>query len=357
MHKVLITGCGSEGARGIIQSLRKAYGENIYISGIDTDTYIANQCLLDDFWIPPRRDDADFLPFVCQKLQENNITILWPIPTMELEFFAKHKLFIEKTCPQVKVMIGSEKSIVTANSKAQLYESVQKYLPECVPSFTVVDSAKDLEAAVFNAGYPEKKVCIKKEIGAGGQGLRILDASVSRKHTLLYETKTRVCRWEDVAAALPELEPFPRYIVAEYLPGEEWDSDILCFNGKCANIVTRHALRMQDGMVAVSHIVRNKKIEEYSQKIVKELDFSYILQICFKQDYNGQYKLIEINPRVPGSIIGCLYAGINIAEDAIELLLSGKIGEDLRLPPEDMDVIISRITDTHVIHGKPVCVP
>jgi carbamoyl-phosphate synthase large subunit len=349
--KILLTGCGSEGSRGIIHQLRAGFADKIEIFGVDTDKYIANQTILDKFFVPPSRLDKNFISFIIELVNKFKINIIWPISTFELEVFAVQKQFIEQET-DAKIMIGTIESILTANNKVNLYRNIVNYLPNYVPDFYEVDNKIDLKNAVFAAGYPEKAVCIKKTMGAGGVGLRILDASANRGELLLnaYGNLNRTCHWDDVENALKDIDEIPHYIVCEYLPGDEWDCDILCFNGKCHTIVTRKNLRMSGGMSILTNIIRNFELEDICEIITKNINFSFIYGISFKLNAINQAKLLEINARPPGTIICCFYAGFNVACEAVKLLLGAEFPHKYPLKPTvDINIMVNRFYETVII--------
>ena len=344
--KIAITGCGSEGAMGIIKSLRHAYGENVFIIGLDTDPYIANQAFVDKFIIPPKRDADNFLEFIIAMLVEREVDVFWPIPTRELDFFALNKLAIENATP-AKVMVSALHGIATANHKGALYRALEHILPESVPEYIEVFSKEEMKEAVFKLGYPEKRICLKKPVGAGAQGFRILDAKHDKWELLVNSAGSNIATWEEEESALDDKTAITPYLVTEYLPGEEWDSDALCDQGQCLAIVTKHHLKMHYGMGQTTAIKQNQLLEEYTREIIRGLKLDYINQVSFKKDCKGDFKVIEINPRVPGTIVENLFVNTNFAQMAVDLLM-GKTVVPYNLDAKT-DVLVSRYWSETII--------
>jgi carbamoyl-phosphate synthase large subunit len=335
---VVITGCGSEGALGLIQSLRDAYNDNIKIIGLDTDAYIGNQIFLDEHMLPPPRDSNDYLDFILTVLNGKKADILWPIPTRELELFALNKHVIEKSTG-AKVLIGGYEGISTANNKLKLYKALRGFLPEVVPDFYEVREKNEFEEHIYRLGYPRNKVCIKRTDAAGAVGFRILDPHVRTGDILFYQNPTTtISRWEDIRSMMDDAGTLPEYMVTEYLPGEQWECDTLCYDGKLLNCVTRRNIRMLWGMCAVTHILENNLLYEYCKIIVERLNLSYIINIEFREDSSGQLKILEINPRVNGTVLAPLYAGNNHGKMAIDLLM----GNNVIVSKNENDIVLSR---------------
>jgi len=339
--KIVITGYGSEGGLGIIKSLREAYGDDIHIIGLDTDIYNGNQIFLDECITPPLRESEEYLDFVLTVLKDRNADIFWPIPTRELEFFAMNKEWIEKNSNS-KVMIGEYKGIATANNKLKLYKALQTFLPEVAPVFYEVKEKDDFKKYIYLMGYPGEKVCIKRADGAGAAGFRILDARANTSDILFYQNPTNtISNWQEIEKKIIDCKDFPEYMVTEYLPGEEWDCDVLCKDGEVLCNVLRKNLRMSYGMSIVTHILDNGILFDYCKKIIKALNLSYIINISFMKDSNGNFKVLEINPRVPGTIIATLFAGNNYGKMAVDLLMENTVSVN----ENKTDILLSRYSE------------
>ena len=96
----------------------------------------------------------------------------------------------------------------------------------------------------------------------------------------------------------------------EYMPGEEFSVD--CFahtdNFIC---VTRRRDVIKDGICSEGETIYRKELIEASYEIIKYLNLSYNINLQFRYDKNGKPKLLEINPRLSGTIELCRGAGVN----------------------------------------------
>jgi carbamoyl-phosphate synthase large subunit len=77
---------------------------------------------------------------------------------------------------------------------------------------------------------------------------------------------------------------------------------------------------MYYGMAKITRLQANPQLEEYSRLISEKLSLNHINNIAYKQDEQGAFKVLEINPRVPGTIIATLYAGVNFAGMVLDSL-------------------------------------
>ena len=84
------------------------------------------------------------------------------------------------------------------------------------------------------------------------------------------------------------------------------------------------------GVSSTSLIEKNDELIKYSQEIISALKLSYNINIQFKYTQSGLPKLIEINPRVSGSLVSNYGAGINMLEEALKLAYE--------MPVEQIDI-------------------
>jgi carbamoyl-phosphate synthase large subunit len=64
--------------------------------------------------------------------------------------------------------------------------------------------------------------------------------------------------------------------------------------------------------------------DRLARDIVTAVGLDYVVNVQLKQDRNGELKLLEINPRIPGTIGLTICAGVNMPYFAVKLSL----GED-----------------------------
>lgn len=325
---VLITGCGSPGAYGTIKSLRANREREIRIVGIDVDPLVANRYFVDQFHIPPNRTNPEFLGYVLDLARRENANVVYPVPTAELEMFALARTQFE--AQGQRVVVSSPQSLAIANNKARLFKKVSEARLSCAPRYRVVHSWNEFVAAAQELGYPDQRVCIKPSFGTGSKGFRILDAYISRLDLLVNALPTSTyTSVEELAAVLRPANPFPEFVVMEYLPGDEYDVDVLAWKGESMSIIPRRNERMWYGLSLVSRADPNAAIMEFSRQVVATLDLSYVVSLSFRMNSDGYAKLIEVNPRIPGSIIAATMAGVNMPYLAVKLAL----GEHVSIPP------------------------
>lgn len=129
------------------------------------------------------------------------------------------------------------------------------------------------------------------------------------------------------------------YVVTEYLPGDEYTVD--CFSDRVNGLLFcagRQRIRVASGISMSSCPVNDTIFVDYANKIKNKLTFHGAWFFQLKKDQHGNYKLLEIAPRIAGTMAMHRVYGINFP------LLS--IYEQERVPieilPNKYDVVIDR---------------
>jgi len=130
------------------------------------------------------------------------------------------------------------------------------------------------------------------------------------------------------------------YIFCEYLPGQEITVD--CFtdrHGKLRYIGQRTRDRIRSGIAVRSHLM---PLEESVEKIAKHLneafDFNGAWFFQLKEDRNGKYKLLEVAPRIAGTMGLTRNIGVNMPL----LTLYNMMGTDVEILSNRTNLLLDR---------------
>jgi carbamoyl-phosphate synthase large subunit len=87
---------------------------------------------------------------------------------------------------------------------------------------------------------------------------------------------------------------------------------------------------MVNGISVKGEFIEQKDIIDYCGSIIRELRLHGNIGIQVKANSSGEYRLLEINPRVQGTISAALGAGINLPVLAVK--------SELGLPVTDKEL-------------------
>jgi len=311
---------------GLIRSLRAIRTEPIRIIGLTMNPYLPHSALLDASYQIESVYANTYINKLISILQKEKVDIILPIVSEGLESLMASETEIKEKTGAV-ILSSSLDALTIANDKISLYDSIQSSsicdLSEIVPKYKAAYTKQELLETVDLFVREYKKICIKKARGENAEGFWIVDNEMDHSDMLFHGIPKRhlsVVSLRNMMQDQNDDAVIPPYIVSEYLPGEEWDCDILCMDGKIISITTRINFLMHDGLTSVLETRDQPQLKAYCEKIVALLHLSYIVCISFRADMDGHFRLLEINPRIMGNIYVSTLAGNNYVEMAIRLL-------------------------------------
>jgi carbamoyl-phosphate synthase large subunit len=310
---VLMTGAGAPGAAGIIKCLQEAGW--IHLTVADASDEAVGRYLNPDFIQIPKADDADFIEQVLRICEENRIDILLPLVTRELNLLAQHEIhFKEKN---IQVLVSEPKAIQIANDKAASYSFLKEQGIQ-VPTFFVVTTVEGFCKAALKLGYPSKPFCFKPSVSNGSRGVRIVSDRIDESDQLFNHKPYNLSITYTHALDILSSKPFPPLLVSEYLPGMEYSVDCLANQGVASLVLPRQRLKMNNGISVQGKFEQNHAIMDYCTHIIKAIGLHGNVGIQVKLREDGTPMLLEINPRVQGTIVAALGAGVNLPVLAIK---------------------------------------
>lgn len=309
---------------GMIRTLR-SLSEPVRIAGFVSDGNSAHTAMLDCFAQAPSWKDESYIPFLIDYVKKEHVDYIFPIVTTGLLFMAENAGRIQEETGAV-VITSRPGSIRIANNKSLLFDTLSRRgLSEIITPFCTVRTAGELRKAVCS--FDEQGIqCISKPVcGENAEGfMRFISETEYARRKLAGEASSLASL--HVFDCLADEEPLPEErLVMPYLPGDEWDVDVLCADGNVIAATVRKNLQMFGGLSACTVTVERPDLLEYCRQIVRCLGLEYLSCISFRADENGSPKLLEINPRAMGSIHLSAMAGNNLIEKFFSEPVFGKI--------------------------------
>ena len=324
---ILMTGGGAPGAAGILKCLQQEKSFTITVA--DANPNAVGRFLNTDFETIPFANDPSFSETVLSICKKKNIHALLPLVTNELIPLSQHRKEFELA--GIKLLISPAASLEIANNKSRLYEFLQ-WRGIAVPDFRVVETVEQFKTAIDELGYPEKSVCFKPSVSNGSRGFRIVSEQMNELDLLFNHKPTSTYISLVEAVRILSSGIFPELLISEYLPGEEYSVDCLANHGESILIVPRLRKKMINGISVEGEFIKDETIISYCRQIIKELQLHGNIGIQVKKSGAGQFLILEINPRVQGTISAALGAGVNLPVLAIKLELG------LPISPEELIV-------------------
>ncbi len=310
---ILMTGGGAPGAAGILKCLQQE--KTFHITIADANPNAVGRYMGFYFETIPFAGDPLFAGALLSLCKKKNSNVILPLVTKELIPLSLYQKDIETA--GIKIPLSPTASLEIANNKSLLYQFLQwRSIP--VPDFRIVETVDQFKTAVEELGYPSKPVCFKPSVSNGSRGFRIISEQMNELDLLFNHKPTSTYISLNDAMRILSSGVFPELLVSEYLPGEEYSVDCLADHGESVLIVPRSRIRMINGISVEGEFIKEENITGYCRQIIKELQLHGNIGIQVKRSSVNQFLILEINPRVQGTIAAGLGAGINLPVLAIK---------------------------------------
>jgi len=323
---VLLTSAGAIHGLGVIDCLKNNYEKRkikIICTDMEKNKLLINKS--DGFYVVPKGNSKKFINSILKICQKEKIDIIIPSHINEILSISKNiKLFNSKN---IKTTISSFNNLNIFLDKEKTYSKLKKIGID-IPKYHRVKNYKEFLEAIKKLGYPQKNICFKptKYSESGGtRGFRILRQKNTAKKIILHEKPDSIeIDFETTKSALKNTGRID-LLVMEYLPGDEFSTYVFAEKGKMIYCISNLRQKLDDYHSFEAKIQNNEKIEIMCRKIIKELELTSNINIQFKNSKNKVPKLIEINPRIGGTVILPSISGINLPYLAIKQCLNEKI--------------------------------
>ena len=324
---VLLNGWGGLGGTGIIECMRRNPDRRkVRVVCADASPKPVLSIKADGFFILPRGDHPSYMDSLVDLCQREGVDVMLPGSGPEIVAISRHLARIRSE--GMAATVDEYDRIRPLMDKAEAYRALQD--EDYTPKFEHVADASSLLPAIHRMGYPEYPVCFKPSsyVASGGsRGFRVLRKS--------NDAMTPVVSSDEIdygsVSRMSETKKRLDLLVMEYLPGREFSTYTLSNHGKMVYCVPN----LRECMVGprtfeASTMPADDKITNICKSIVEKFGLSYNTNIQLKESVDGKLKLVEINPRMGGSIALPAAAGINLPYMAVKMALGEPVPQNLK---------------------------
>lgn len=318
---VLVTGSNAPGFSSIVRCLKLSRKYEVKIISSDWKINLKGKFYGHSSYVLPDNRSSKFVVELLKVCRENEVDILFPIRTDDQVPICNYlKEFTEIGTIPIIVTPNPELMEISLN-KRKMLDYIKNVANLETLDYHIVNNRKAFELALKQLNYPNVPVAIKPSHATGRRGFRVLDESLDRKKLFFSEKPTNVFSTKkEILETLGD--DFQEMLIMEYLQEPEFTVDVLCYKGKTFAIVPRKRVRTSDGITVKGIIEKlNKQTEDYIKKIVESFGFSFSIGLQFRQSsINPEtFHLMEINPRLQGTTVFTVAAGVNIMELLIDM--------------------------------------
>lgn len=321
VQRVLFTGAGGPAAVAGIRSLSNRPDNPIEIYAVDIDPLAVGLYLVKGTRraLVPRGDDPTFVDHLHGLVVAWGIDVL--IPTVDSELIPCAEALERFAAVGCAVMVPSAEALRRTIDKYTLIDTLRPH--RAIPATQLLDSGFD--PASWTAAAQCWPAMVKPRLGSGGRGV----AEV---------------RGPDGLVAVPDDGSF---LLQELLPGVEISVDVVATrDGRVVAAVPRLRLKVDSGIAVAGRTLHDDEAIAIAREVVTELALTGPLNVQLKQDVAGEWKLLEINPRLPGSSPLTMAAGVDLVGLSLDDLLGRRLDDwydfrDIAMVRHWEDVVIA----------------
>jgi len=313
--RILITGAGGAAAVSVWKSL--AAEHELHMA--DMDPLAAGLYLVppERRLIIPRGDTPELVPALHEACQGRRIEAL--LPTVDAELVPVAAAGDSFKSIGVALPISPIECLRICRDKQLLMEAVRGKVP--IPATEPLTEA----VAARVDSFPR---FAKPREGAGSRGV----AKINNRDDLDKQPKDG------------------SVMLQEYLPGEEYSVDVYVRrDGRVIAAVPRERMKIDSGIAVVSRTVNEPEIIQSAIRTADVIGIRGTANVQFKRAADGVFKLLEVNPRYPGTVPLTSAAGVDMPRLMVDELL-GRPLPDRIMPFKELMVVrywTERYVDPH----------
>lgn len=279
--RILITGAGGPAAISVWKSLDAEH--ELYMADIDPCAAGLYLVPATQRFIVPKGESANFVTTVLEICKAHHIEVL--IPTVDSELAPLATATDQFLAANIKLPLCTFEVLQICRDKDKLLTLCKGIIP--IPECLVWEGDKQ---ANLLQQFP---LFAKPRLGSGSNGIMPLKNSDDLKR----------------------LPADGSYLVQELLPGDEYSVDVYIHSsGFPVAAVPRLRMKIDSGIAVAARTQHLPELSALALKTATHIGIRYVANVQFKRAQNGQFKLLEINPRFPGTLPLTAAAGIDIAQ-------------------------------------------
>ncbi|SEA85038.1 Predicted ATP-dependent carboligase, ATP-grasp superfamily [Alistipes timonensis JC136] len=252
----------------------------------------------------PKTDETAYLNFLLEYIRMHPQDLVIPLFNDTAEFASRHKAEIETSGS--KVDIPAWEVFIRGHDKELLMEACKAL---GIPHPRTANPEKiGYEKAIGYVGYP---CLIKPNLGAGAKGIKIIH---SRENFERYYQTT--------------VQKFGASCIQEFIPQTGTQYKVQLYRSESGAIVASSVYEKSryyplDGGTSTCNLtIERPDLVGLYARVLDYLDWVGMADFdCIEDPRDGIVKLMEINPRVPGTIKASFISGVNFAEVMVDRAL------------------------------------
>lgn len=307
---VLVTSADSIKALVVVRSLGSKGIPVITGSHIPTPLAASSKYSVRHITYPsPIYEPIQFKQKIIQFLKDNECDMLFPVHSEDTLCLNEFSDTIRK---YTKFPFTEKNKMIAVNDKGILAEIAQN-LEIPIPKTWIVEHIEDIMHVGDEISFPAV-IKMRNATSSFGQSY------VKTKEELILGFSDTIQRFSLSTDEYP--------IIQEFIAGTGYGVSLLFNHGKMRALFTHKRIRefpVSGGPSTCRISTRHDKMEEYAVRLLTHLSWHGIAMVEFKLTHNGTPFLLEVNPRIWGSINQAIQSGVDFPHLLYRMALDGDV--------------------------------
>ncbi len=298
-RRILVTDGLWQGCVTTVQSLGRQ-GHDIYLVDYDPNRSTAKSKYCKGLFVCPHIDNGKaYVDYIIDLLKKEQFDLLVPIGDKTMEYFAARK---NELTALTNMIIPDHDLIKIADDKCLTADFAKQHGFLIPPSYTAqsLDQIKEIAREDI---FP----CIAKMPSeTASLGLVIINTPEDFIH--FYSQEGHIQKYR---------------LIQKFIQGDIYGSTAVCHEGQLLNyfmiyVPVRYAT---GGAAAYYYSSNDPKLLDITREMVAKLNWTGFIDFDFLEDQNGDYLLLEINPRLSGGSHFAYRMGVDLPLTYFNLVL------------------------------------
>ena len=290
---ILVTAIGSVAGEYVIETLKKL-GHRVVGCDIYEKRWLAYADSPDAFYqVPLVSDVEEYSSTIHGICVSENVNFIFPLTDIEVDFYNFHREWFNNN--GIVICISPKETIQVVRDKYSLMQAVARHCTSVKPITTMY--LNDFLEDTPDWGKDDIVFVAKPVDGRSSQGVTFLKSF-------------------DEVAFFSNKEKNDKYIIQPYIAGSRIVVDVVRQpeTGITVCVSRKELLSTTNGCGTSVYVYKDTKLNEMCCEMANKLEIVGCVNFEFICDYNGDYYLLECNPRFSAGVEFSALAGCDFVE-------------------------------------------
>lgn len=316
---VMMTCAGSPMVVEMLSALSQMNGIKSRVIAVDSGQRAVGRAYSSAFYQVPPGNHLEYPETLLGICKKEEVTVVIAGSDEESLSLAKNVDLFQKE--HITCTVPKKELIDPLSDKVTMYQWLQTR-GITVPTHYRARSQDELKQAANALGYPKKSFIVKPSASRGGRGVWVVSSNASSMNNLSQSLAVDAITLENLSEML-KYSPTPVSLMAmEHLEGDVFDVDLLAREQQIYYLIPRRRFHPRTVPFRGCTLEKHDGVLNLCKKLQSLLSLTYLFDFDIVVGTDNVPHLLEVNPRLSGSTIATISAGINLLEYLVRMALN-----------------------------------